>query len=56
MLDEGDRVIVKNSRDEYNGRTAVVTGLHLKDVSITFEDNDDGISLRYSQVEKIDER
>jgi hypothetical protein len=53
MLEEGDRVVVINYREEYECRPAVVTGLHLKDVSIRFEDNNDGISVRYRQVKLI---
>ena len=51
-LSEGDTVKVIHGRHE--GRHAVVTGLHLKDVSIEFLDTKKAISTRYHSVQKID--
>jgi hypothetical protein len=57
MLKEGDMVVIEWPGSEFDGRLAIVDGIHLKDVSINFIEHDQkypkGISLRYRYVKKV---
>ena len=50
-INEGDKVIFLYGKNK--DRIAIVTGLHLKDVSVRFLDNDQLGSYRYSEVKKV---